>query len=390
MIVILSYYLLFLAVTAFSRFLKSEEAQRYFEIIMCFILLFVFFGFRDITILNDTPHYYGFYYKLAHYNNYANSSIFAYNADDRFEYGYQVFVHFLINYVSKDPYTIIWVSSLIITIGNLWFINKHTKDVAFTVFTILILGSFYAQYCLIRQTLAMMVFYIAFTYLERDKTLVYCLLIVLATLFHYTAIFLLILPLLKKLRVNVRNVTIMLTAAVVLAVLLLSLMAALGLTNNLYFQQMMKRENAPIAAIMDCMLMAVILLTCLYLHWRLRLKQVDTTYFWTGVFAMCVAIVTIVFLPLFRINTYLWPVIILQLLRYLSPSYVFKEQALEGIPVGKEWQLRKLFQMAFIVLLLARSVVTLTFRPEWNHVVPYQFYDFSDSYHNYHLYWDNQ
>lgn len=390
MIVILLYYLLFLGVTAFSKFLKSDEVQRYFETFMCFILLFVFFGFRDITILNDTPHYYGFYYKLAHYNNYANTSIFAYDAHDRFEYGYQVFVHFLIKYVSKDPYTIIWVSSLIITVGNLWFINRHTKDVAFTVFAILILGSFWAQYCLIRQTLAMMVFYVAYTYLEKDRPWPFCLLVVAATLFHYTAVAMLVLPLLKRLKPNLRNVAIMLTTAVVIAVVLLKLMQALGLTNNLYFQQMMKRDNAPIAAIMDCAMMALLLLTCTYLHWRMRLQQIDRTYFWTGVFAMCVAIVTIVFLPLFRINTYLWPVIILMLLRYLSPSYQFREQAAENSGISQEWQLRKVLQMAVVIALLARSVVTMTFRPEWNHVVPYQFYDFSDSYHNYHLYWDNQ
>ena len=39
-----------------------------------------------------------------------------------------------------------------------------------------------------------------------------------------------------------------------------------------------------------------------------------------------------------------------------------------------------------MLILLARIIVILQFKSEWNHLVPYSFYDFSDGYHYYHIY----
>ena len=74
--IIFLYFALFLGVHFFSKqFLekpngkaecKHPGAARLFQLVACFILLFGFFGFRDITILNDTSHYYGFYFQKAH------------------------------------------------------------------------------------------------------------------------------------------------------------------------------------------------------------------------------------------------------------------------------------------------------------------------------------
>ena len=53
--------------------------------VMCFTLLFIFFGFRNITVLNDTPHYYGAYYHVSQYMSYLHSSIFSYDIALKFE-----------------------------------------------------------------------------------------------------------------------------------------------------------------------------------------------------------------------------------------------------------------------------------------------------------------
>ena len=107
MALILIYFALFLGIHFLAQRFEKPGAARLFQMTGCFILLFGFFGFRDITVLNDTPHYYGFYYQKAHILSYQEESIFVFHLLDKFEYGFQVLVHFLVKYVSRTPHTII-------------------------------------------------------------------------------------------------------------------------------------------------------------------------------------------------------------------------------------------------------------------------------------------
>ena len=78
MAIIFLYFALFLGVHLLARQFVKRGAARLCQIVACFLLLFGFFGFRNITVLNDTPHYYGAYYQLTHLKNYVESSIFTY------------------------------------------------------------------------------------------------------------------------------------------------------------------------------------------------------------------------------------------------------------------------------------------------------------------------
>ena len=217
MLVVVLYALLFPLVSLTSKVFVHVRTQKVFQMLLCFVLLFGFFGFRDITVLNDTPHYYGFYYLKSLYTSYRNESIFAFHLSDKFEYGFQVLVHFLIKYVSRSPYTIIIFSAFVITISNLWFIQRKTQNVAMTCFFMLIGYVFFMQYCVIRQAFAIAIFYVAYCcYLEKGRNKGYCLLILLATLFHTSALVLLLLPLLKRIRPTKRHTLLLLAGALLL------------------------------------------------------------------------------------------------------------------------------------------------------------------------------
>lgn len=59
MILVLLYFTSFLFVAYLSKSINNEHDRIRFEQIMCFVLLFVFFGLRNLPVLNDTAHYYG-------------------------------------------------------------------------------------------------------------------------------------------------------------------------------------------------------------------------------------------------------------------------------------------------------------------------------------------
>ena len=170
MLIIVLYFFSFVVVALVSRIFKNAGTRKLFEIVLCFCLLFGFFGFRDITVLNDTPHYYGTYYHLSQYNSYLHSSVFGFSPALKFEWGYQVLMHILIKYVSRNPYTIILFSSFIFIWGNIRMIAKFTDKVALSAFILCISGVWLDQFSMIRQTIALLFFYQAYFLLKKDNS----------------------------------------------------------------------------------------------------------------------------------------------------------------------------------------------------------------------------
>jgi hypothetical protein len=50
--------------------------------------------------------------------------------------------------------------------------------------------------------------------------------------------------------------------------------------------------------------------------------------------------------------------------------------------------LRQQMLVTILIILAIRMAIILTFRNEWYHLIPYSFYDFSDRFHNYNMYWE--
>ena len=387
MAVIFLFFSLFLVVHFISKQFKQVGAARLFQLVACFVLLFGFFGFRDITVLNDTPHYYGTYYQMAHLKNYVESSIFTYRILMSFEYGYQVLQHMLIKYVSKEPFTIIIISSFIIGWGNVKFISNQTRNIALALLMLLLSGMLFDQYCLIRQSFALMFFYAVYPYLKQGRWKPYTALIICASLFHLSVLVLLILPAIQRIRICKRNVTIVLCIALLISVIVYELFSLLGLSETKYFLINMKRESFPIGAVLDGTMMLTILLTCLWLYKKMGMTTFDKTTFWIGICGLCVCIITPSFLSFFRLNTFLWPFIYLTFFRFVDTDDPMTDY---GAQRQCQSQRRIIMTTAF-VLLTIRITMILAFRNEWYHLVPYSFYDFSDRFHDFYMYWeDNQ
>lgn len=380
MVVILLYFALFLGVHFLSRSFKQPGAARLFQIVVCFVLLFVFFGFRDITILNDTSHYYGFYFQKAHILSYRNEPVFVFHIDDKFEYGFQVLVHTLIKYISKDPYTIVIFSSLAITVGELWFISKYSKDIAKVCFYMLTAGFFFMHYCILRQAFALLLFYVAFGYFEKGKLLKYYLLIACAFLFHYSALFLFFLPVITRIKPSTRNALIAIGLSLLFAISIFEILSLIGLRDHPYYQAAIQKESLSLVGLADLAFMVFVLSVCLFTRKRSSATPPSPTYFWICIMGLCISIVAPVFYPIARVNEYLWPFILLHLLRYIEP------EAMKEAYTCQIQGTRNLLRLIVIAVFLTKLIGINTFRPEWLHIEPYQFYDFSKEHHTYSLY----
>lgn len=385
MAIIFLYFALFLGVHLLTRQFVKRGAARLFQLVACFLLLFGFFGFRNITVLNDTPHYYGAYYQLTHLKNYVESSIFTYRILLSFEYGYQVLQHTLIKYVSKEPFTIIIFSSLMITWGNVKFISRQTRHIALALLMILLSGVLFDQYCLIRQSFALMFFYAAYPYLKLDRWKPYVALIICAAFFHLSALVLLILPIVQHIPISKRNVAIVLGIAVLISITVYELFNLLGLGDTKYFLMNIKRNTFPIGAVLDGTLMLTLLMTCLWLYRKMGMTSYDKTTFWIGICGLCVCIITPSFLSFFRLNIFVWPIIYITFFRFVDAD----DQMTDYGAQNQCQALRRQMMMMVMGLLAMRMAMILMFRNEWYHLVPYSFYDFSDRFHGFNMYWEN-
>jgi len=385
MAIIFFYFALFLGVHFLSRRFVRRGAARLMQLVACFILLFGFFGFRNITVLNDTPHYYGAYYQLTHLRNYVESSIFTYRILLSFEYGYQVLQHALIKYVSKEPFTIIIVSSLIISWGNIKFVSRQTRHIALALLMMLLSGVLFDQYCLIRQSFALMLFYAALPYLKQERWKPYVALVGCAAFFHLSALVLLILPILQRIRICKRNVAIIFGIALLISVTVYEIFNLAGLGETKYFLMNIKRDTFPIGAVLDGSWMLLLLLTCLWLYKKMGMTSYDKTTFWIGVSGLCVCIITPSFLSFFRLNIFVWPIIYLTFFRFVDADDPMTEYGAQ-----RQCQpLRRQLMTTALALLAVRMAMILIFRNEWYHLIPYSFYDFSDRFHGFNMYWEN-
>ena len=246
----------------------------------------------------------------------------------------------------------------------------------------LVSGLFFTHYCIIRQAFALMFFYVAFYQFERGKILHYYLLVLCACMFHLSAICLFFLPLVTKIKPSKRHALIAICLSLIWAVAIFEILALLGLKDHPYYQAAIQKESLSLVGLADCVLIIFVLSVCMFARKKSKAPAPDPIFFWICIIALCVSLIAPVFYPIARVNEYLWPLILIHLLRYIAPSAMRRpytqRQQIEGT--------RNLLKILVIIVFLTKMIGINTFRPEWLHIEPYQFYDFSKKDHTFNLY----
>lgn len=97
------------------------------------------------------------------------------------------FTMWLFGRVFKDGQTAIIVSSLLITFSTCFFIRRNSKDVPLSLTIYICLGLFAFNMNAMRQAMAMSICLFAYEFAKKQKTIPFVLTVLLAMLFHRTA-----------------------------------------------------------------------------------------------------------------------------------------------------------------------------------------------------------
>lgn len=368
MTIIVLYILSFLLVEYISKHFYGERMQRNVQLVLCFLMLFVFFSFRDLPVLNDTAHYYR--YSRAMYTNGKFEDIpwYTFNSAEIFEEGFQIFTRFIGRFIWSDPYALIFVASTITTISLLWFLKSSTPHIAFALFVLFAGGPLTGYYTAMRQSLAVTISYMLYVCYKKGYFKRALLCGIIAYFFHHSAIMLVLPIVLYHIPFTKRNIAFIMGGTGVAAMMAYTLLALLGYSSSKYFDEGLARTAVPLAQILD----TLFVFGCLAVYYFYNSKQEevgkeDKLFVSFALSALVINIVAIPCLILFRFAMYFSQYAVILFVNSLYKA----ESGSRGKPL--KW--------IVIIVLMARTIIVLTYRNNWSHLIPYSFFDFGLKYH---------
>lgn len=364
MSVIILFCLSFLLVEYISWHFKGEKVQKNTQIVICFLLLFIFFGFRDLPILNDTAHYYRHVRHLFSNTPFDNTPWYTFDSSSNFEEGYQIFLRIIGLVISKEPYSLIIITSLITTASLLWFLNKSTSHVAFAVFVLMTSTLLLGYYSAIRQSLAVSVSYIFYWCYKNKyyKSAIMC--GVVAYFFHHSSVMLILPVALYHIPFTRRNILLTMATAIVVSLGIYKILPLLGYGDSKYLVTGMEREAVPLAQLLD----TLFILACLlfyYIYGNKYKEEIEKDKLYVS-FALSALIVNIWALPclaLFRFGMFFSQYAVVLFINSLYQAEADKRL--------------KMLKYTVVAILVLRILIVLIYRNGWFHLVPYSFFDFS-------------
>lgn len=191
-----------------SNALGSKKLPVYFFTTPSFFLLFFVSAFRG----DFATDYNNYVYLFNFYNRFSFFDIFNLNFDQ--EIGYVILSRF-IGVFSDNPVYLFAVTSLIILVSFYSQFKKHSSYIWLSVLLFVTIGSFYTSFNIMRQTLAVAIIFSGSTFLYERQFKKYFLVVLIASLFHKTAMIMIIFYYILNLEIRVRNFTLLSLGALV-------------------------------------------------------------------------------------------------------------------------------------------------------------------------------
>ncbi|CUO14510.1 Uncharacterised protein [Turicibacter sanguinis] len=172
-VLIIAFYLLF----SYKGFTRRKE--KYF-LCITFLILAIVAGIRNYTVGYDTPQYVIAYKKAAGLS-FSQFSLL------RYEYGF-TFLCVLLNKITANPQILIFITSLFINFSIVKFISKNSKNKLLSILIYLLLNHYFFYTSAMRQALAVSIILLGFDNLKNKKYIKFTLYVLIASLFHQSAI----------------------------------------------------------------------------------------------------------------------------------------------------------------------------------------------------------
>lgn len=182
--------------------------------IICSIFLILIIGLRNVSMgQGDTEKVYKVIFD--YFTKFSWKETFEYISKQDIEYGFY-FLMKLFTMFSRDFHLFLFIISIpyIVTISSL--IYKYSKAPVLSYMLFISLNYFSISFTLLRHVLAIAFLIIAFLALIKNRKLKFVLFVMLATLFHKTAIIFIITPIFYKIKFNSKQIFVLFMTLIIL------------------------------------------------------------------------------------------------------------------------------------------------------------------------------
>ena len=177
MTVYVSSFLLIYVIGFFCKRAKSDSEESRnrktkFFLVFAWIVLSVIEGLRAYTVGTDTPYYVRTFQLLAR---------------QRYEIGYWTLMR-SVRYITENPTVLLTICALITNGLFMVAIYKLSSDCYLSVFSFITFMFYFVSFNAVRQSIAISLVVLAYYYIKTDRLKLFVLMVILATLFHSSAI----------------------------------------------------------------------------------------------------------------------------------------------------------------------------------------------------------
>ncbi|WP_339824850.1 EpsG family protein [Paenibacillus sp. FSL R7-0163] len=374
----LLYFILVIYILLLGLYLssgKESDLKQRIYLYLTFGLLTVLAALRAETVGNDTIEY------LRLFENISITKDLSYFSP-RFEIGY-VYLNKILSLISYNPQIILIVTSSLIMYGFMRFIKKYSKIPMLSVFMFFSLGYYGMTMNTIRLNLAIVLILFSYDFLKKNKLFKFIIIVILASLFHRTAIVFLIAWPMRKLSISLKLImAIMITSSLlyILFPTILNLLFSIFPTYQYYVGSVYLDGEIRLASIMNILVgLSIILLGAITKYNNMNLvtdeiiKEKDSRrkseeeivndeqlMFLFLIISVAITFLSFKFNLLDRVSDY-----------FLVFSIVYLPNAIKHV---KEKKLVVFLVLVIITLFFIYATLIQIMRPEWNRIYPYEFF----------------
>lgn len=197
---------------------------------LCLVPAFILTAFRDISIGSDTLNYARIFNRITFYKSFFEACEY-----ERIESGY-VALNYILGGMGLEYYHFQFFVALFIYVSYFYFISKYSKNVGLSCFLFLTLRLMFGPMNVVRMYLAVASLLYSLPFIQKRKFIPFFFCVLLATLFHKSALIFIILYPLAKIDLRKKIVLPAIAAAGIIAMrgkmFFLYLTSTLGLYEN--------------------------------------------------------------------------------------------------------------------------------------------------------------
>ncbi|MFZ5986468.1 MAG: EpsG family protein [Bacillota bacterium] len=357
--------ILMIGIIDFLFNVSNNNKYRRSYLIFFFGMTAIISALRAYAVGNDTDQFYRAYERIAQVD-WTSFYLF------RYELGFTVLCKVL-SYISREPQLLLIVTSLFSSYSIGRFIYKNSCNVVLSSYLFITLN-IYADYLnLMRQVIALSIILFGIEYLKEKKIIRFVLFVVIASLFHQSALFVLVVIFFVKIKYSKLSFPITLMTSIIGFLIFnrLFLFAVKILSKYASYEDSVYASSNYFGMIFNVSICLSILLLGLficnknrgYLQKQCVLEMKTLSYDF-------VAYMVSICLFCYILGTRMY--ILTRVVPYFSIYYlVWIPMTFESIGDKK---LKILVLHLILVLTLAYYLIVAIFRPEWYGIIPYKFF----------------